>query len=303
MSRLGAQELMMNALRAGVAIPSFNTPYLPVMEPTVRAIVDTQCFAFITVARVEWTKFDAKGIQPVYDEYCKLKDEKYTRLHLDHIPVIDEDNLEVDYLPRIREAIELGYDSVMIDGSRLGLDENIAVVKKVVELAHVSGIPVEAELGAIFGHESGPLPPYEELFESGKGFTDPAEAKKFVEESGVDWLSVAVGNIHGAISAAKKSEKKVEARINIGQLDKIYQEVECPLVLHGGTGIKKNYIMESFKHGISKINIATATRQPYEKLLAETGSVEKAQDAVYAAAVHLIKDELELAGSADIINP
>ena len=68
-------------------------------------------------------------------------------------------------------------------------------------MAHAADVPVEAELGAVLGHEAGPLPPYEELFASGLGFTDPAEAKRFVEETGCDWLSVAIGNIHGAIAA------------------------------------------------------------------------------------------------------
>ena len=82
-------------------------------------------------------------------------------------------------------------------------------------MAHKSGIPVEAELGAVMGHESGPLPPYEELFASGKGFTSPEEAKRFVMETETDWLSVAIGNIHGAISAATRAEKKIEARLAI----------------------------------------------------------------------------------------
>ena len=72
----------------------------------------------------------------------------------------------------------------------------------------------EAELGAVMGHEAGPMPPYEELFASGKGFTDVDEARRFVQESGCDWLSVAIGNIHGAISGAAKDAKKVTARLN-----------------------------------------------------------------------------------------
>ena len=90
------------------------------------------------------------------------------RLHLDHVPVIDEDNQRVDYLPIFQEAIDVGYESVMIDGSRLPLDENIAATRQVVELAHAAGVPVEAELGAVLGHEDGPLPSYEELFASGR---------------------------------------------------------------------------------------------------------------------------------------
>jgi len=168
-------------------------------------------------------------------------------------------------------------------------------------MAHAAGVPVEAELGAVLGHEAGSLPPYDELFESGKGFTDPDEAQRFVAESAADWLSVAIGNIHGAISAAKKAEKKIAARLSIERLDAIREATNMPLVLHGGTGIRKEYLLDAFKHGIAKINIGTATRQPYEAARAE--SPEAAQDAVYNAAITVLRDELELAGSVDVVNP
>jgi len=145
------------------------------------------------------------------------------------------------------------------------------------------------------------MPPYEELFASGKGFTDPEEAKRFVEETGVDWLSVAIGSVHGAISAAKKSEKKVEARLSIEQLQAIRKAIDVPFVLHGGTGIRKAYIMDAIKNGIAKINVATAIRQPYEAH--RDDSVESAREAVYEAMVTLLHEELELRNSAAIINP
>ena len=189
----------------------------------------------------------------------------------------------------------------MVDGSRLPLDENIAATKRVVDMAHAGGVPVEAELGAVLGHEAGPLPPYDELFASGKGFTDPDEAQRFVAETGADWLSVAIGNIHGAISAAKRSEKKVAARLSIERLDAIRQATNIPLVLHGGSGIRKEYLLDAFKHGIAKINIGTVIRQAFEAALGE--SVEKAQQAVYDTTCDLIRTELELEGSVEIINP
>lgn len=300
-SKCGSGELMLRAWNAGTAIPSFNIPYLPMMEPVVRAVRDTRCFAFISVARLEWMKFEAKGVRPIFEEYQRVKDEKYTRLHLDHVPVVDEDQQEVDYMAIIGEAVQLGYESVMVDGSRLSLAGNIAVTRAVVDLAHVQGVAVEAELGAVLGHESGPLPPYEELFASGKGFTDPEEARRFVEESGVDWLSVAAGSVHGAISIDHRNEKKVEARLSIERIESIRKTAHVPLVLHGGSGIRKEYIQDSFRHGIAKVNVGTAIRQPYEKGLAV--SLEQAQQATYDAVVDNIKNELALEGSVDIINP
>jgi ketose-bisphosphate aldolase len=269
------------------------------MEPVIRALYDTDTFGLIMVARLEWIKFKSGSMKAIRDEYEKLKDQNYTRLHLDHVPVIDEDKLLVDFKVDISEAIDLGFESVMIDGSRLPLAENIEKTRIIAELAHNAGIPVEAELGAVMGHESGPLESYEELFASGKGFTSPDEAKRFVAATGTDWLSVAIGNIHGAISEATRSAKKVEARLSIPHLKKINDAVNIPLVLHGGTGIAKEYLMESFKHGIAKINIATAIRQPYEKLMNE--SIKAAQDAVYNEMLDIINNQLEIAGSADVL--
>jgi ketose-bisphosphate aldolase len=294
------REWMQTALKARTAIPGFNIPYLPMMEPVVRALRDMRCCGLIMVARLEWEKFAAGSPEAVYTEYQRVKDPEVTRLHLDHVPVIDEDNLEVDFKAILSEAARLGYDSVMVDGSRLPLEENIAVTRQVVEMAHAAGVAVEAELGAVLGHESGPLPPYDELFASGRGFTDPEEARRFVAETGVDWLSVAIGSVHGAISAAERREKKIEARLSIDRLTALREATGIPLVLHGGTGIRKEYIQKAMRRGIAKINVATAIRQPYEALM--NTSLEEALSAVYDTTVALICNELELAGTADIIS-
>ncbi len=301
MTLLTSAEIMTNARKAGMVIPAFNMPYLPMMEPVIRALKDTECFALIAVSRNEWEKFRAGSPKAVYDLYQQLKDERYTRLHLDHVPVIDEDGLAVDYSPILADAIALGYESVMVDGSRLSLEDNIAATKTVVGLAHDAGIPVEAELGMVYGHEPGPMPSYEELYRSGRGFTDPNDAMKFVLETGVDWLSVSVGNIHGAISGAAKSMKKVEARINIEHLAKISRLVNRPIVLHGGTGIKKQSIQDAIRHGLCKLNIGMAIRQPFEAAMND--SVAAAQKNVYKTTVQLIREYLEIAGSARILNP
>lgn len=293
------KECMLNAARAGTVIPAFNIPHLPMMEPVVRALRDTNAFGLIQVSRIEWKKFESKSLKAVRTEYENTKDRNFTRLHLDHVPVIDEDNMRVDYRPILEEAMELGYESVMIDGSRLSLEENIDATAQMAELAHSAGIPLEAELGAVFGHEAGPLPPYDELFASGKGFTDPDEAGKFVQETHVDWLSVAIGNIHGAISEAARSQEKIAARLNIEHLDRIRKVTTVPLVLHGGSGIRRESLQAAFKHGIAKINIGAAIRRPYEKACSE--SIAAGRQAVYDTVVALVRKELEIEGSARVI--
>lgn len=294
-------DMMNNAFEAGLTIPAFNVPYLPMIKPVVQAAVDQDCFALIAVARLEWIKFQAQGPAAVMQEFMKWNEPDYVRLHLDHIPVIDEDNLEVDYLPIIGEAIDLGFQSVMVDGSRLGLEENIRATRQVVEMAHAAGVPCEAELGAVLGHEAGPLPPYQELFESGIGFTRVEEAERFVRETGCDWLSVAIGNIHGAVSGALKDRKKVEARLNLEHLEALRQATGAPLVLHGGSGVKREHLLAAIKKGIAKVNIGTEIRQAYEAALRESGSLPSAQDAVYERTCWLIRDYFPLAGTRNLV--
>jgi len=290
-------DIVNAAVEKGLVVPGFNTPYLPMVEPIIRAAVDQDAFALVETARPEWIKFEARGPDAVMEEFQKWNQPDYVHMHLDHVPVIDEDGLEVDYLSIIKQALDLGYQSVMVDGSRLSLEENIKATRQVVEMAHSVGVPVEAELGAVLGHEAGPLPPYEELFESGRGFTDVEEAKRFVQESGCDWLSVAVGSIHGAISGAARYERKVEARLNLDHLDKLRQATGVPLVLHGGSGVKRENVLAAIKKGIAKINIGTEIRQAYEEALSETGDVRAAQDATYERTCWVIRDYFGLAGT------
>jgi len=290
-----------NASKASVAIPAFNVPYLPMVEPIIRAVVDQDSFALVETARLAWIKFESRGPAAVMEEFMKWNEPDYVRIHLDHVPVIDEDNLRVDYLSIVQEAIELGYQSVMVDGSRLDLEGNIEATGQVVDLAHKAGIPCEAELGAVLGHEAGPLPPYEELFKSGRGFTEVKEAERFVRETGCDWLSVAIGNIHGAVSGALKDKKKVEARLNLEHLEKLRQATGVPLVLHGGSGVKREYLLAAIKKGIAKVNIGTEIRQAYELALRESGSVAVAQEAVYDRTCWLIRDYFDLAGTRGLV--
>ncbi|MCK5155197.1 MAG: class II fructose-bisphosphate aldolase [Spirochaetales bacterium] len=297
---MNTTEYMKRAWKAGIAIPAFNIPHLPMLEPIVRAAADQDAFALIEVARLEWRKFEAGSLEAVYNEYKKYENSN-VRLHLDHIPVIDEDNLKVDYREIIKRALDVGYQSVMIDGSRLSLDENIRCSAETAEMAHAAGVPCEAELGAVMGHGSGPLPSYEEIFSSGKGFTDPDEAARFVNETGCDWLSVAVGSIHGAVSGALKDKKKVAARINIDHLKALTEACSIPMVLHGGSGVIKEYVLEGIRNGIAKVNVGTEIRQTYEQSLKQNPDTAAAQQAVYDHVVSLLSDYFGISGKSSII--
>ena len=290
---------MKTAARDGIVIPAFNVFHLPMIRTIVESLAAHDTFGLVEVSRIDMVKFQAKGVAEVFAEYQQCANPRCTALHLDHTPVIDEDGLLVDWESMISEAISLHYDSVMIDASRLPLEENIAVTRQVVEMAHPQGVVVEAELGAVLGHEEGPLPPYDELFASKRGFTDPDEARQFVRETGVDWLSVSVGSVHGAISAATKDQPKVCAKLDIEHLRRLRDATGVPLVLHGGSGVQPQYVAEGIRNGIAKINIGTDIRQPYERVIAAGGSVSEAQSASAEVISRLIREVYHIEGSAN----
>ena len=281
-----------------LAVPAFNIPYLPMMAPVVQASADEDAFCLAAVARLEWIKFESRSMEAVIKEFFAQQPGDQIRIHLDHIPVIDEDNQEVPFIDLIAEAIDLGYQSVMVDGSRLSLDENIRATRKVVIAARRSGVPVEAELGAVMGHEGTPVMSYEEMLRTKTGFTKPDEARRFVEETGCDWLSVAFGNIHGAVSETLRHDKKIAARLDIDHLKILQDAAGIPLVLHGGSGIPRKSIRRAMEHGVAKINIGTELRQTYEQTLKHSSSIDQAQLAVYEQTRTMLRDFFGVSGTA-----
>ena len=144
----------------------------------------------------------------------------------------------------VMKALTWGFSDVMYDGSKLPLVENIANTQAVVRAAHAVGVCVEAELGHVgLGSE------YASFGKQRKGFTDPALVEKFVTETGIDFLAVAIGNAHGLYRS--------EPHLDIDLLKEIQRCVDVPLVLHGGTGISEEQFHAVIAAGIAKINIAT----------------------------------------------
>jgi fructose-bisphosphate aldolase class II len=142
------------------------------------------------------------------------------------------------------KAISFGFTDVMFDGSRLPIEENIATTKAVVRTAHEFGVAVEAELGHVgSGRE------YREYGSLGKGFTDPDSVQTFVEQTGVDFLAIAIGTAHGLYDG--------DPVLNVDLLTEIRSRVDIPLVLHGGSGCSDEQFREVIAKGISKVNVAT----------------------------------------------
>lgn len=158
-------------------------------------------------------------------------------VHLDHCRDLDE----------VRYCLDAGYTSVMFDGSHLPFAENVALTREAVTLAHSYGAWCEGELGAIAGDEDVSVNAV-----SG-AFTDPADAKRFIEETGVDCLAVAVGNVHGL--------SDTPATLNLGQLHAIHDACQHPLVLHGASGFDDDTLRQAISLGVVKVNVNTETRR------------------------------------------
>ena len=167
-------------------------------------------------------------------------------LHLDHGTDFEQ----------VMQCIRHGFTSVMIDASRFPLEENIAFTKRVVEIAHSVGVTVEAELGKIGGTED-----HITVDERDATFTDPKEAKRFVEETNVDYLAIAVGTAHGVY--------KGEPKIDYDRIVAIGNMVDVPLVLHGSSGVPMESLEKAISLGISKINIDTDIRASFAKTVKE----------------------------------
>jgi fructose-bisphosphate aldolase class II len=141
-------------------------------------------------------------------------------------------------------ALTYGFSDVMFDGSQLPLEENIATTRAIVKAAHAVGVGVEAELGHV-GHGS----QYQDGEALRRGFTDPAEVKRFVAETGVDFLAIAIGTAHGLYAGTPQ--------LDLERLAAIRARVDIPLVLHGGSGLSEAQFRAAIAGGIAKVNVAT----------------------------------------------
>ena len=202
-------------------------------------------------------------------------------IHLDHGSSFD----------LAMQALRGGYTSIMIDGSHSGFEENIDITKRVVDACKPSSIPVEAELGKVGGKE-------DDLDGGCGGYTDPKEAKEFVERTNVDSLAVAIGTAHGVYDGVPK--------LDLDRLREIREVVDVPLVLHGASGLSEEAIKESIQRGICKVNFATELRIAYtegiKKTLKEnpeTIDPKKYGKVAIENVKELVKNRINMCGSID----
>lgn len=211
-----------------------------------------------------------------------------TTIHFDHGADVDQMLL----------AIRTGFTSVMLDGSMLPFDENVALTRRAVEAAHAVGLSVEGELGTIGKTDSEAEDGAAEII-----YTVPDDAVRFVEATGVDSLAIAIGTCHGLYPAWMKPELKLDL------LEEIKAKVSIPLVLHGGSGNPDAEIGQSVKLGVNKINISSDIKVVYHQKMREVlqdGGLREPNsiqppcvEAMQVVAAHKI-DLFDAAGKADL---
>ncbi|MDK2614462.1 tagatose bisphosphate family class II aldolase [Vibrio vulnificus] len=230
---ISSREMLKRAQLGGYAVPAFNIHNLE----TVQVVVETasEMGSPVILAGTPGT-YDYAGTDYLIS-ICKEAAHKHSIplvLHLDH----HED------LQDIRNKVEHGIRSVMIDGSHHAFDQNIDIVRSVVQYCNRFDASVEAELGRLGGQED------DLIVDSADALmTDPTSAAEFVRRTGIDSLAVAIGTAHGLY--------KAEPKLDFARLEKIRSVVDIPLVLHGASGVPDEMVRRCIELGVCKVNVAT----------------------------------------------
>lgn len=233
MALVKMNDLLLNAKKKGIGCGAFSVGNMEMIMGVVKAAEELNTPIILQIAEVRLPYSPLNYIGPIMLQAAR--DSKVDiAVHLDHGM-----SFEV-----IQQALDLGFTSVMYDGSRLPFEENIENTRKVVEMAERFGATVEAELGLVGGSEDGKS-------DHGILCTSPDDAVEFCASTKVDALAVAIGNAHGNYPVAPTLE--------FGVLSEINDRVDVPLVLHGGSGISDKDFQKAISLGIHKINIATAS--------------------------------------------
>jgi len=243
---MNMKELLKVADEKGFAVPAFNIGSDQLLKAVMQQVKEMKSPVILEMSPDEFNFVENSLIQSMIYEASKT--DVPVVIHLDH----------GDKYETVVRAIQAGFTSVMIDASKLPYEENIAITQKVCEVAHLANVSVESELGTI-GTTGNSI----EGGTTGIIYTDPDQAKDFVEKTGIDTLAVAIGTAHGIYP----SDMKPELRLDILQILK--DTLDIPLVLHGTSGVPDATVTECVNRGICKVNYATDLR------IAFTNGVEK----------------------------
>lgn len=237
------RDLLADAEKGNYAVGSFSVANMEMVLGVLKAAEELSAPVILQIAEVRLKQSPLEIIGPLMVAAAENA-QTPVAVHFDHGKTLE----------KIEEALDIGFSSVMFDGSHLPLDENIEMTKKVIAMAEDYDAAVEAEIGCVGGSEDGS----EDI---AINCTKVEDAVRFESETGVDALAIAIGNAHGNYKATPK------LRFDI--LEEVEKATDTPLVLHGGTGISPEDFVKCSKTGIKKINIATATFDMVEKTVRE----------------------------------
>ena len=239
MNLVGLNEVLEPAAKGGYAVGAFNANNMEIVQAIIESAAEENSPVIVQASQgaikyagldfiVGLVKSAAAGVKvPVV-------------LHLDHGTDFEQ----------VLRCIHYGFSSVMYNSSKLPLEENIAMTRRVVEIARAVGVSVEGELGKIGGTEDDVTVEERDAF-----FTDPAEAERFVQETAVDALAVAIGTAHGPY--------KWEPELDFPRLKQIKERCNASIVLHGSSGVPDKAIRQAAALGVTKMNIDTEIRQAF----------------------------------------
>ncbi|WP_392552190.1 tagatose bisphosphate family class II aldolase [Orbus wheelerorum] len=240
---ISSNNMLKKAQNEHYAVPAFNIHNLETMQVIVETAAELQ--SPIILAGTPGT-YSYAGTENIIAIACALaiKHKIPFALHLDHHESYDD----------ITRKIDCGIRSVMIDGSHESFQDNITIVKQVVDYAHRFDVSVEAELGRLGGVE-------DDLVVDSKDalYTNPKQAAEFVEQTGIDSLAIAIGTAHGLY--------KSEPKLDFERLSQIRSTVDIPLVLHGASGVPDKDVRECIRRGICKVNVATELKIAFSDAL------------------------------------
>ena len=229
------QEALAYGQRHGIAIAAVNTPFFESLLGTIRAAEAVGVPVILQHAQVHEGVMAIEDIGPAMAALAARSEAPFV-LHIDH-------GEDIDYIAR---GLEVGFNSAMIDGSRLPFEENVARTAEVVRLASARGVGVEGELGVMTGNENGD--PDQGVADEGL-YTDPELAREFVARTGVTALAASFGTVHGIYHR--------EPRIDYALIERLCAATGVPLVMHGGSGLSAQEYRQCIAHGVRKINYYT----------------------------------------------
>ena len=237
MKLVDPRTVIENARKGGYAVGAFNMHNDETAEALVWAAEEAKAPVFLQVGRAI---IPHMGVRRAFELTRRVAERSNAQVvfHLDH-----------GSWDEVIEALRLGFNSIMYDGAHLPFEENIRTTKRMVDIAHAFGVPVEAELGKI--------PDADEKVDWSAYYTDVAEAKRFVAETGVDYLAISVGIVHGVVPG------RPQEPISIERIQEIKAVTGIPLVLHGASGLTDKEVQDAKAAGVCKFNADTDLRHAF----------------------------------------